>query len=102
LAVRPEGADHLWRKNPPRESSTGLVADERARPQPGDPAKAALVDLRVVRMDGPTFTGLNSNLKLHRIILGSDAYKIIGSRLDALQVEYKASKNLAYSTDFQE
>ena len=70
--------------------------------QPGDPAKAALVVLKVVSMDGPPFTVLNSNLKLHRIIFGSDAYKIIGSRLDALQVEYKASKDLAYSTDFQE
>ena len=29
LAVRPEGANHLWRKNPPRELSIGLVADER-------------------------------------------------------------------------
>jgi NAD(P)-dependent dehydrogenase (short-subunit alcohol dehydrogenase family) len=70
--------------------------------QPGDPAKAALVVLKVVRMDGPTFTVLNSNLKLRRIILGSDAYKIIGSRFDALQAEYKASKDLAYSTDFEE
>src|SRR5271167_2891040 len=70
--------------------------------QPGDPAKAALVVLKVVRMDGPPFTVLNSNLKLHRIILGNDAYKIIGSRLDALHAEYKASKDLAYSTDFEE
>ena len=29
LAVRPEGANHLWRKNPPRELSIDLVADER-------------------------------------------------------------------------
>jgi NAD(P)-dependent dehydrogenase (short-subunit alcohol dehydrogenase family) len=70
--------------------------------QPGDPAKAALVVLKVVNMDGPPFTVLNSNLKLYRIILGNDAYKIIGSRLDALQAEYKASKDLAYSTDFEE
>jgi hypothetical protein len=28
-AVRPEGADHLWRKVPPRELSIALVADER-------------------------------------------------------------------------
>jgi hypothetical protein len=28
LAVRPEGANHLWRKNPPRELSIDLVADE--------------------------------------------------------------------------
>jgi hypothetical protein len=29
LAVRPEGANHLWRKKPPRELSIDLVADER-------------------------------------------------------------------------
>jgi hypothetical protein len=29
LAVRPEGADHQWRKIPPRELSIDLVADER-------------------------------------------------------------------------
>ena len=27
--VRPEGADHQWRKMPPRELSVDLVADER-------------------------------------------------------------------------
>jgi hypothetical protein len=29
MAVRPEGANDLWRKNPPRELSIDLVADER-------------------------------------------------------------------------
>ena len=29
LAVRPEGANHQWRKIPPRELSIDLVADER-------------------------------------------------------------------------
>ena len=29
LAVRPEGADHQWRKIPPRELSIDPVADER-------------------------------------------------------------------------
>ncbi len=29
LKVRPEGADHQWRKMPPRELSVDLVADER-------------------------------------------------------------------------
>ncbi len=27
--VRPEGAEHQWRKVPPRELSVDLVADER-------------------------------------------------------------------------
>src|SRR5216684_45117 len=29
VAVRPEGANHQWRKIPPRELSIDLVADER-------------------------------------------------------------------------
>jgi hypothetical protein len=29
LAVRPEGANHQWRKIPPGELSIDLVADER-------------------------------------------------------------------------
>jgi hypothetical protein len=29
MAVRPEGANYLWRKNPSRELSIDLVADER-------------------------------------------------------------------------
>ena len=29
LAVRPEGANHQWRKNPPGEWSIDPVADER-------------------------------------------------------------------------
>jgi hypothetical protein len=29
LAVRPEGANHLWRKIPPGELSIDLVADEQ-------------------------------------------------------------------------
>jgi len=29
MAVRPEGANHLWRRNPPRELSIDLVADGR-------------------------------------------------------------------------
>ena len=41
MAVRPEGANHLWRKKPPRELSIDLVADERlvrvtGRPEPRD------------------------------------------------------------------
>jgi NAD(P)-dependent dehydrogenase (short-subunit alcohol dehydrogenase family) len=65
--------------------------------QPGDPAKAAQVVLKVVGM-----SDLRSNSKLHRIILGSDAYKGIGSKLDTLRAEYEAGRDLAYSTDFQQ
>jgi NAD(P)-dependent dehydrogenase (short-subunit alcohol dehydrogenase family) len=69
--------------------------------QPGDPLEAARVVLKVVGMSDPPFEVLKSYSKLRRIILGSDAYKAIGSRLDALRAEYEASKDLAYSTDFK-
>jgi hypothetical protein len=29
MTVRPEGANHQWRRDPPRELSIDLVADER-------------------------------------------------------------------------
>jgi hypothetical protein len=35
LTVRPEGADHQWRRIPPRELSIDLVADERFGRVPG-------------------------------------------------------------------
>jgi hypothetical protein len=31
FAVRPDGADHQWRRVPPRELSIALVADEHAK-----------------------------------------------------------------------
>lgn len=70
--------------------------------QPGDPVKAALVVLKVVGMSDPAFGVPGPNPKLHRIVLGSDAYKAIGSRLDALRAEFEAGRDLAYSTDFQQ
>jgi hypothetical protein len=36
VAVRPEGANHQWRKNPPGELSIDPVADERLVPMSGD------------------------------------------------------------------
>jgi NAD(P)-dependent dehydrogenase (short-subunit alcohol dehydrogenase family) len=68
--------------------------------QPGDPVKAAAIVLQVVGMSDPPFEVLKSNPKVRRIILGSDAYTAIGSKLDALRAEYEASKDLAYTTDF--
>jgi NAD(P)-dependent dehydrogenase (short-subunit alcohol dehydrogenase family) len=70
--------------------------------QPGDPAKAARVIIDVVGMSGGSGEVVQSDPKLRRIILGSDAYRAIGSKLDALRAEYEASKDLAYSTDFKE
>ncbi|MGB9331316.1 MAG: SDR family NAD(P)-dependent oxidoreductase [Steroidobacteraceae bacterium] len=68
--------------------------------QPGDPVKAARVIIDVVGMSTRSGEVVQSDPKLRRIILGSDAYRAIGSKLDALRAEYEASKDLAYSTDF--
>jgi NAD(P)-dependent dehydrogenase (short-subunit alcohol dehydrogenase family) len=69
--------------------------------QPGDPVKAAQVVLKLIGMSDLPVEVPESNYKLRRIILGSDAYKAIGSKLGALRAEYDASKDLAYSTDFE-
>jgi NAD(P)-dependent dehydrogenase (short-subunit alcohol dehydrogenase family) len=69
--------------------------------QPGDPVKAARVIIDVVGMRARSGEVAQSDPKLRRIILGSDAYRAIGSKLDALRAEYEASKDLAYSTDFE-
>ena len=78
------------------EATSGLfrkamenVSDEMF---PGDPALAARVIYEV----------LKSNRKLHRIIIGSDAYKNIGGKLAALRADYETNDAWAHSTDFKE
>jgi NAD(P)-dependent dehydrogenase (short-subunit alcohol dehydrogenase family) len=57
---------------------------------PGDPVRAAQAVYEVVTSDHPR----------HWVILGSDAHRRIGAKLDALRAEYDAGKDLAFSTDY--
>ncbi|MDX6260064.1 MAG: hypothetical protein QOH84_1752 [Kribbellaceae bacterium] len=57
---------------------------------PGDPQRAAHAVYEVVTSDSPP----------HWVPLGSDAYRRIGQKLEALQGEYDAGKELALSTDY--
>jgi NAD(P)-dependent dehydrogenase (short-subunit alcohol dehydrogenase family) len=57
---------------------------------PGDPARAAAAIYRVV----------NSDEGRHWVILGSDAHRRIGVKLDMLRTEYEAGRKMALSTDF--
>jgi short-subunit dehydrogenase len=57
---------------------------------PGDPARAAKAVYEVVTSDNPP----------HWVPLGSDAYRRIGVKLEALQREFEAGKDLALSTDY--
>jgi NAD(P)-dependent dehydrogenase (short-subunit alcohol dehydrogenase family) len=57
---------------------------------PGDPVRAAEAIYEVVASDRPR----------HWVILGSDAYRLIGAKLDKLRAEYEAGKDLALSTDY--
>jgi len=57
---------------------------------PGDPVRAAEAIYEVVASDRPR----------HWVILGSDAYRLIGAKLDMLRGEYEAGKDLALSTDY--
>lgn len=57
---------------------------------PGDPERAAEAIRRVVLAPKPP----------HWVVLGSDAQRRIGVKLDQLRAEFEAGQDLAYSTDF--
>jgi len=57
---------------------------------PGDPVRAAQAVYEVVTSDHPR----------HWVILGSDAHRRIGAKLDALRADYDAGKDMAFSTDY--
>jgi NAD(P)-dependent dehydrogenase (short-subunit alcohol dehydrogenase family) len=57
---------------------------------PGDPVRAAAAIYQVAASDRPR----------HRVILGSDAQRRIGAKLDMLRTEFEASKEMALSTDY--
>jgi NAD(P)-dependent dehydrogenase (short-subunit alcohol dehydrogenase family) len=59
---------------------------------PGDPVRAARAIYDVVA----------SGESRHRVILGSDAQRRIGVKLDALRDEYEAGRAMALSTDYPE
>ena len=57
---------------------------------PGDAVRAAAAIYDVVASDQPR----------HWVILGSDAYRRIGAKVDLLRAEYEAGKDMAFSTDY--
>ena len=57
---------------------------------PGEPARAARAIYDVVSSPGSR----------HWIILGSDAHRRIGVKLDLLRAEFEAGKEMAWSTDY--
>ena len=57
---------------------------------PGDPVKAAEVVYAEVKAEQPR----------HWVVLGSDAQRRIGVKLDQLRAEFDAGKDIALSTDF--
>src|SRR5882762_5687375 len=57
---------------------------------PGDPVRAARAIYQVA----------NSDRQIHWLILGSDAYRRIGAKLDMIVSEFKAVKDIAFSTDY--
>ncbi|WP_338692893.1 oxidoreductase [Streptomyces sp. Q6] len=57
---------------------------------PGDPERAAEAILRAVTAPKPA----------HWVVLGSDAQRRIGVKLDQLRAEFEAGRELAFSTDF--
>ncbi|KJS25340.1 MAG: short-chain dehydrogenase [Hyphomonadaceae bacterium BRH_c29] len=57
---------------------------------PGDPARAA----------GAIYEVVVSGTLRHRVVLGSDAQRRIGARLDTLRAEFEAGREMALSTDY--
>ena len=58
--------------------------------QPGSPEKAASALIELAKMESPPV----------HLALGSDAFRIAGEKLTALQNEFSANKSLSVSTDF--
>jgi hypothetical protein len=54
-----------------------------------DPVRAAAI-YQVVASERPR----------HWVILGSDAHRRIGAKLDMLRAEYEAGRDVAFSTDY--
>ena len=57
---------------------------------PGDPVRAAAT----------IYQAVSSERALHWLVLGSDAYRRIGDKLDLLRNEFEAGKGVAFSTDY--
>jgi len=66
---------------------------ENIKPEmfPGDPDRAAAAIYAVV----------SSTDRRHWVILGSDARRRIGLKLEMLRAEFEAGKDMARSTDYQ-
>jgi NAD(P)-dependent dehydrogenase (short-subunit alcohol dehydrogenase family) len=76
------------------EGSSGripqIMANINLEQFPGDPTRAATAIYQEVR----------ANSKRHRMILGSEAYRQIGAKLNAFKSEFELAKDLAFSTDY--
>jgi len=57
---------------------------------PGDPVRAAAAIYEVVASESPR----------HWVVLGSDAQRRIGAKLDMLRAEFEAGADMARSTDY--
>jgi len=78
-------ADYDALMNPIRERRFAISGN-----QPGDPKKAAEAILTLIAADDPPA----------HLLLGSDAYRLVGEKLDALRSEMESWKHLTQSTDF--
>lgn len=67
-----------------------LVVNASPDQFPGDPVRAAAAIFEVVVSGAPR----------HRVILGSDAQRRIGAKLDTLRAEFDADREMAHGTDF--
>lgn len=66
------------------------AAQDYSGKQPGDPVRGATAIIKVVDSPEPPL----------RLLLGSDAYQLALSRLDALRKNFEGYKNISLSTDY--
>ncbi|MGV9526318.1 SDR family NAD(P)-dependent oxidoreductase [Streptomyces cellulosae] len=92
------GIEHRTRASGAAISDYAVTANafrtimNKATPEmfPGDPARAAEVIFEEALSPAPR----------HRVVLGSDAQRRIGVKLDQLRADYEAGNDVALSTDF--
>ena len=63
---------------------------EKSGRQPGDPAKAAQVLLKIVEQENPPT----------HLLLGNDALKLVREKLESLNTEFALFEEITRSTDF--
>ena len=100
--VEPGSLPHRHRDAEPlrRIGHRRLRGYVRQVPQDHGERQTGAVPRRSANAAVAIYDEVHSGSNRHHLILGSDAYRLIGAKLDALQSEFDSIKDLACSTDY--